>query len=218
MTDPHYTAIALLVDRSGSMSSIKDATDGAIAEYISGQVVDARTDGGRRTLRLTTFDTEVEIVHGSTPIEQVPPFALQPRGMTALHDAMGTQITAFGDELAALPEPERPGHVVFVVVTDGLENASREYTGPGVKAMVEHQHDVYGWEFVYLGANQDAVTEGAKLGVPQHGAITYDASPETVAAVVAAAGAYTSASARGYQASFSDDDRRRARTGPDAPP
>lgn len=108
MTATDYTAICLLIDRSGSMASIKDATEEAINGFIHEQGAGA----GRRTVSITTFDSAApELVCPSTPADVVPPFVLHPRGSTALLDAMATTMTAFGAELTALPEDERPGHV-----------------------------------------------------------------------------------------------------------
>ena len=207
MTDAAYTAICLLIDRSGSMQSIQDATE----EAINGFVHEQAAGDGRRTIRITTFDVGTpELVCPSTPADEVPPFVLHPRGSTALLDAMGATIVEFGAELAALPEDERPGHVVFAVMTDGLENASTDYTWPKVKEMVEHQETAYRWNVVYLGANQDAIQVGAKLGVRAGSSLTYSAENHTTRSAVGAASAYVSNVAAGNAAAFTDDQRRAA--------
>ena len=87
------------------------------------------------------------------------------RGSTALLDAVGRTINAVGARLGATPEEERPAHVVFVITTDGMENASCEYTAKQVREMVEHQQQKYSWQFVFLGANMDAVSEARNLGI-----------------------------------------------------
>jgi hypothetical protein len=207
MTDAAYTAICLLIDRSGSMQSIKDATE----EAINGFVHEQAAGDGRRTIRITTFDVGApEQVCPSTPAAAVPQFVLHPRGSTALLDAMGATITEFGAELAAMAEDERPGHVVFAVMTDGLENASTDYTWPRVREMVEHQQNVYGWNVVYLGANQDAIKVGGKLGVRAGSSITYDANDTGTRSVIASASSYVSSVAGGGAAEFTDDQRRAA--------
>ena len=108
-------------------------------------------------------------------IQDVPPLDLQPRGSTALHDAMVRLIGEAGAELAALPEDQRPGTVLVAVLTDGHENASREATGAMVKALVERQQSQWGWQFTYLGANQDAVLTAHGLGIRAEDALTYAA-------------------------------------------
>jgi hypothetical protein len=91
----------------------------------------------------------------------------------------------FGEELAGLPEDQRPANVVFVVVTDGYENASREWTRDRVLQKVTEQTEKYGWNFLYLAAGQDAIAEGAKYGVPSHGSMTYDSALDSYAAASA---------------------------------
>lgn len=207
MTDSAYTAICLLIDRSGSMQSIKDATEEAINGFVHEQAAGA----GRRTIRIATFDTGApELVCLSTPAADVSPFALAPRGSTALLDAMGTTITAFGAELAALPEDERPGQVVFAVMTDGLENASTDYTWPQIKEMVEHQENVYGWNVVYLGANQDAIKVGGQLGVRPGSTLTYSADDQATRSAIGATSAYVTKVASGGAAAFTAEQRRAA--------
>jgi hypothetical protein len=119
------------------------------------------------------FDTEYDFVHQGLPIQEVPPFKLSPRGGTALLDAVGRAINETGARLAAMAELDRPKLVVFVIVTDGGENSSNEFTKAKVKEMVTHQTDVYKWHFLYLGANQDAFAEAGNMGIPTSGAARY---------------------------------------------
>ena len=121
MTDPQRTLIAVLLDRSGSMECVKSDTEGGFNAFIDEQ----RGEPGDARVTLAQFDTDYEVVYANRPIADVPPLALQPRGGTALYDALGRLITDVGAELAALPEDERPGTVVVVVLTDGHENSSR---------------------------------------------------------------------------------------------
>lgn len=155
--------VVAVIDRSGSMSSCQQATIGGFNEFIKGQLAVPR----ECRLTLIQFDHEYEVVHSQKPLNEFPPLSCEtyvPRGSTALLDAMGRAINSTGEELAKLPEDQRPEKVVFVVVTDGLENASTEFTRAKIFEMVEHQKKNYNWTFIYLGANQDAITEGAKLG------------------------------------------------------
>jgi hypothetical protein len=206
MTDSNRTAIKMVLDRSGSMMSIKDATEEAIRGYVDSQ----KKLPGQVTIAISQFDDVYEVVNASIPPDQIPPYVLNPRGSTALLDAVGRAATEFGEELAALPESQRPGHVFLVIATDGLENASQEYTLAQVKEIITRQQDVYGWDVIYLAANQDAIKEGAKMGMRANSSMTYAATPEGTKAVIASASHYTGSSVRTGTASFTDEDRKKA--------
>jgi len=169
MTNPDYTAVAMLVDRSGSMHSTADDAIGGMKTFIEEQ----RALPGKCTLRVSQFDDRYEVVYESTPIDDAPPPGLEPRGMTALLDAWGKLITEFGEELAALPEDERPGNVIFVVITDGQENASKEWTRDRLFAKVTEQTEKYGWKFLFLAADQDAIQVGGSYGVARGQTMSY---------------------------------------------
>lgn len=169
--------ITLVVDRSGSMQSIREDAEGGVNSFITGQV----KQPGEARLTLVQFDTEYEFVHRGVPVGQVPPYQLVPRGSTALLDAVGRAINETGARLAAMNEADRPGLVVFVVVTDGQENSSREFTRAAIREMIEHQQTHYSWQFTFLGANQDAFAEGAALGVAQAGCANFSAGKVAVA-------------------------------------
>jgi len=101
----------------------------------------------------------------------------QPGGAsTSLLDAQGRAIDELGTELRGIPESDRPGKVIFLTLTDGLENSSKHYTHGQISEMIEHQQKVYNWDFVFLGANQDAVKVGGSLNIPQYRSLTYDIS------------------------------------------
>lgn len=171
MTDSNKTLIAALLDRSGSMSSSKQATEDGWRELITEQ----RGEPGHCEVTLAQFDTEYEVLYPRTDIAAVPEFVVEPRGRTALLDATGRFITEIGEQLAALPEDERPGMVICLIMTDGFENASRHWSWEGIKALITQQRDVYGWQFIFLGANIDAVEVGARMGVGAHDSLTYAA-------------------------------------------
>ena len=160
MTDPQRALIAVLLDRSGSMESIKSDTEGGFNAFIAGQ------RNGPLDVRVTLaqFDTEYDVVYANRPIEEVPPLDLQPRGDDRAVRRLGKLITDVGAELAALPDDERPGRVTVVVLTDGHENSSREWTHEAVSAAIGRQERDYSWDFVFLGANMDAVAVGQQLG------------------------------------------------------
>lgn len=187
MTDSNLTLIAVLLDRSGSMQAIRSDTEGGFDAYIDQQ----RGLPRRIEVTLAQFDTEYELVYADRPIAEVPSLTLQPRGMTALYDALGRLVTDVGSELSARPEPQRPGTVIVVVLTDGHENSSKEWSHDAVKALITQQQDSYGWNFLFLGANMDAVAIGSAMGFDPRNSITYAAGSRGVAGVFGSAAAYS---------------------------
>lgn len=160
----NLTEMVFVLDRSGSMSGLAADTIGGFNELIEKQ----KKIEGDAYVTTVLFDHEYEVLHDHVALKEVAPLTDKEyfaRGSTALLDAVGRTINAVGVRLAATPEEERPGHVVFVITTDGMENASREYTAKQVREMVEHQQQKYSWQFVFLGANMDAVSEAGKLGI-----------------------------------------------------
>lgn len=169
MTDHTRTHIAMLLDRSGSMQSIKSATEAGFDAFVSEQ----KASEGTATLTLAQFDYAYEEVYADLDINEAPPLTLVPRGRTALLDSIAQLVNDTGARLAALPEERRPGTVIVGIMTDGYENASREYDHAAIKAMITHQEEVYQWTFLYLGANQDAIEVGGQLGVKAERSMTY---------------------------------------------
>ncbi len=153
--------VTVVLDRSGSMQSCRNDAEGGLNAFIEEQ----KKHPGETLFTLVQFDTEYEFVHKGKPIREVGPCELVPRGATALLDAVGRAIAETGERLAAMPEPDRPGLVVFVIVTDGEENSSKEYTKPQIKEMIERQQNDYKWKFSFLGANQDAFAEAGDIGI-----------------------------------------------------
>jgi uncharacterized protein YegL len=134
---------------------------------------------GECAFTLCTFNDDYRLVHDFEKIANVEDLSIKtyrPSGSTALLDAMGATIDSVGKKLAAMPEEERPSKVLFMVVTDGEENASRRYTREQIKSMVEHQRSVYSWEFVFVGANIDAFTAGTSMGFTAQNSVAYTAS------------------------------------------
>ncbi|MGW5238529.1 vWA domain-containing protein [Monashia sp. NPDC004114] len=169
MTNANLTHLYFLLDRSGSMQSIKDDTEGGFNAFIEEQ----RKQPGDCRVTLAQFDDQYEEVYRDLPLAAVPPLQLQPRGSTALLDSIGRLVGEAGSRLAALPEEQRPGIVVVGIMTDGHENASRELTHPQVKQMIERQSKDYSWQFLYLGADQDAIEVGSSIGVSAAHSMTY---------------------------------------------
>ena len=207
MPDSSYTAVHVLLDRSGSMRAIRSDVEGSLRTLIE----DQRVQPGRATLRFAQFDHHYEVVHPSLFLDQVPMPELHPRGRTALLDAWGRAMTEFGEELAALPEEQRPANVIFVVVTDGAENASREWTREQVLGMVREQTEKWGWTFLFLAANQDAVAEGGKYGVPGAQSATYSHDAPGAQSAFGSTSAAITRARSGRGTAFTEAERREMR-------
>ena len=203
MTDPNYTAMLLVIDRSGSMAGIRDDMVGGLTAMLAEQAAEP----GLLTVDIVTFDTEIETQCSLADPKDVT-VTLEPRGGTALFDAIGQSVTGFGRVLAALPEHARPETVQVVVVTDGHENASREFSLDAVRALVTHQKEQYSWDFMFLGANQDAVLSGERLGFDAGSSMTFMPSPTAVTNMSAVDGALRQGRARQDEAHVR---RRRSR-------
>lgn len=206
MTKSDLTLIAALLDRSGSMESCQRATESGFDELIAEQ----RTEPGRAIVTLSMFDHVYENVYANLPIAQVGPLNLVPRGRTAMLDAIGRFITETGEHLAGLPEDDRPGTVICVIMTDGYENASAEWTYDAVRTLITQQREQYNWKFIFLGANVDAVEVGSRIGVPKAASMTYSADVLSVEATWAATGSAISDVRAGVPLKFTDEQRRRA--------
>ena len=207
MTDPNKTLIAALLDRSGSMETSKEATEDGWRELINEQ----RQLPGECQVTLAQFDTVYEVVYDTTPIVDVPEFVVEPRGRTALLDAVGTFVTQIGEQLSALPQNQRPGHVICLVMTDGMENASREWTWDAVKKLITQQQNEWNWKFMFIGANMDAIEVGGRMGFAPQYSITYnDADYASTVGVMRSAREMVRRTRSGEDATFSDEDRRTA--------
>jgi hypothetical protein len=168
--------IVCIIDRSGSMGSIKEDAIGGFNSFIDEQ----KKVPGEATVTLVQFDDEYELLYENKNINGInflDDSTYVPRGMTALFDAIGKTIVSVGERLSNLEERDRPEKVIFAILTDGYENSSKEYTTPSViKEMIEHQKEKYSWDFVYLAANQDAVTTGSTFGISSKDAINFAAT------------------------------------------
>lgn len=177
MSDNTLTHIVFLLDRSGSMSAIKSDVEGGFNAFIDEQ----RKGEGTCQVTLAQFDSAYEVVYEACPVNNTPPLDLRPRGTTALLDSIGRVIADTRAAIKKLPKDKRPGTVILAIMTDGLENASKEWTRPAIKALVE-ERTKKGWEVLYMGANQDAVEVGTGLGISADHSITY--APSRAAAAM----------------------------------
>jgi hypothetical protein len=183
----NLTDLTVVIDRSGSMQSCKTDAEGGMNSFIKAQ----KELPGDCNFSLVQFDTEYEFLYRAKPIRDVTlAYSLVPRGHTALLDAVGRAIVETGERLKNMNEAERPGLVVFVIITDGQENASKEFKRSKIKEMIEHQTNVYKWQFTFLGANQDAFAEAGAMGIPTAGIANYS-EQKTSGGILAASGNVT---------------------------
>jgi hypothetical protein len=170
----NLTEIIFILDRSGSMGGLESDTIGGFNGFVKKQA-----EAGQTSLTTVLFDDKYEILHnginaGDVVLTNNEYFT---RGSTALLDAVGKTINDVGKRLSDTPEDSRPGKVIFVITTDGLENSSREFSYDKVKKMITHQSEKYGWEFIFLGANIDVAEEGNKLGIKADRSFSFVSSP-----------------------------------------
>lgn len=203
----NFTDITVILDRSGSMSSVANDVIGGFNKFIESQ----KKVKGTALMSLVQFDNEYESVYEGIDIKEVKELNLVPRGMTALLDAIGRSITETGERLNNMKKNKRPDKVICVIITDGEENASKEYNKQQISEMIKHQTSIYNWEFVFLGANQDAINEANSIGINMKNAINYSHSSKGYANTFNILSS-TIASCRscGNDISFSDKDREKA--------
>lgn len=168
----HYIEIAFVLDRSGSMECYQQAAIEGFNHFLA----DQQNTEGLAKLTLILFDEEYLVPIRSIPVQEVVSLSedtYQPRGCTALLDAIGQTIDDLGHRLAALAEKDRPGQVIVAILTDGLENASQRFTWKQIAGKIKHQTDTYKWIFLFLGANQDAIATAANLSIAANNAANY---------------------------------------------
>lgn len=159
-----YTHTGLVLDASGSMAPIRRRVLDSLASYVETQLREAEPDETNR-LDLWVFNSRVKHVLDGACLEGYSHMNYQCGGGTALYDAVGYAIDKLGQKFAAMPEEERPEDVVFVIVTDGQENSSRDFKLEDVRSRIETQTNVYNWRFIFLASNIDVEEVGSSLGV-----------------------------------------------------
>lgn len=176
----NLTEIVYILDRSGSMSGLEKDTIGGYNSFLEKQ----KKEDGDAVVTTVLFDDKYDMVHDHVDIKKVKPLTNKEyfaRGMTALLDAIGKTINHVGNRHKYALDSEVPGKTIVVITTDGFENASREFTSDKVKSMIEHQKKKYGWEFLFLGANIDAVETAKNFGITREFAVTYEADEDGTA-------------------------------------
>jgi len=170
----NLTEMVFILDRSGSMAGLEADTIGGFNAMLEKQ----KKEDGQALVSTVLFDNERNVLHDRVDIQSVAPMTREQyfvRGCTALLDAVGYAIHHIGNVHKYAREEDRPEKTLFVITTDGMENASTTYTYNKVKSMIRRQQEKYGWEFLFLGANIDAAKEAARFGIPKEFAADYHA-------------------------------------------
>ena len=170
----NLTELVFILDRSGSMAGLERDTIGGFNAMIEKQ----KREQGEAIVSTVIFDNVSEVIHDRVPLERIKPMTERDyyvRGCTALLDAVGSAIHHIGNVHKYAREEDRPEKTLFVITTDGMENASRKYSYSRLKEMIERQKEKYGWEFLFLGANIDAAKEAARFGITADRAANYHA-------------------------------------------
>ena len=178
----NLTEIVFILDRSGSMAGLEDDTIGGFNAMIRKQ----KAEDGEAFVSTVLFDNHTEVIHDRVDIQRIQPMTRKDyyvRGCTALLDAVGKSIRHIANVHKYAREEDRPEKTIFVITTDGMENASREYTYERVRQMIEHEKEKYAWEFLFLGANIDAAKEAARFGITEDRAANYHADRQGTAVI-----------------------------------
>ena len=175
-----YTHICIVLDASGSMAAIESDTKGSFNSFLKEQ----KEAEGRTVFDLYQFSDKVSRIVEHVDLATFNDDLMKKyrcSGCTALNDAVCTAIDTLGQEFALMKEEDRPEHVMLVIITDGMENASRKFSSADVKKRIQEQTDVYKWDFQYLAANQDAFATGEALGVSHDNCVAWHASKDGIA-------------------------------------
>ena len=178
----NLTELVFILDRSGSMAGLEEDTVGGFNAMIEKQ----KAEPGEAFVSTVLFDNVSQVIHDRVPLEKLAPMTRKEyyvRGCTALLDAVGGAIHHIGNVHKYAREEDRPEKTLFVITTDGMENASRQYSYDRLKAMIQRQKEKYGWEFIFLGANIDAAKEAARFGIGEDRAVNYNADHQGTAVI-----------------------------------
>ena len=169
----NLTELVFILDRSGSMRGLEADTIGGF----NGMIERQRGEAGEALVSTVLFDNVSEVIHDRVNLRNIAPLTdreYSVRGCTALLDAIGGAVHHIGNVHKYAREEDRPGKTIFVITTDGMENASRRYNYADVQKMVKHEQEKYGWEFLFLGANMDAISAARRFGIREDRAVRYE--------------------------------------------
>jgi len=206
-----YTHITVILDRTGSMESIRDDTIGGFNTFLEQQ----KAEPGMATLTLVQFDTQdpYEVIHKFKPIKEVPALTREmfvPRASTPLFDALGRGINDLEACIGQLKEEDRPARVVVVIVTDGQENSSREFRKNQIEKMVKEKKEKHAWQFVFLSADLAAIDDAMAVGMDADAMLAFQRNPKGTAGAWASLSAQTAdyRKARKNKIGFDPGDRK----------
>jgi len=205
------TEIIIILDRSGSMESVRADTIGGFNSFLA----DQQKLKDEAYITLVQFDDQYEKVYEGKPLAGAPPLdeqTFQPRGSTALLDAIGRTINEQGERFSRAPDNLKPSKVIVAIMTDGFENASQKFDRAQVFGLISQQRDQWAWMFYFLGANQDAIAEAGRIGLAAGQALSYAATSRGTAAVMGSLGRAVAHSRRtGKSYDYDDEDRKKAK-------
>ena len=212
----NLTEIVFILDRSGSMGGLEEDTIGGFNAMIEKQ----KKEPGEAVISTVIFDNVSEVIHDRVDVQEIPLMTREDywvRGCTALLDAVGDAIHHIGNVHKYAREEDRPEKTIFVITTDGMENASRRYNYHRVRKMIQRQKEEYGWEFLFLGANIDAAKEAARFGISEDRAADYHADSKGTSVIYETVGEAIrhvrtgKAMSSGWKARIDEDYRSRSK-------
>ena len=212
----NLTEIVFILDRSGSMGGLEEDTIGGFNAMIEKQ----KKEPGEAVISTVIFDNVSEVIHDRVDVQQIPLMTREDywvRGCTALLDAVGDAIHHIGNVHKYAREEDRPEKTIFVITTDGMENASRRYNYHRVRKVIQRQKEEYGWEFLFLGANIDAAKEAARFGISEDRAADYHADSKGTSVIYETVGEAIrhvrtgKAMSSGWKARIDEDYRSRSK-------
>jgi hypothetical protein len=169
VTQAGYRHRIIIMDRSGSIKKILAGQQSGLEEFLKSELALP----GKLTVSLWDFDEEIRCMYSFATADEVLLYRIEPRGLTAMNDAVGDAVEEDGRRLSLMAEDERPEDVTVIIASDGLENSSKRRSGGEIREMLGRQQDVYGWRVIYMGTNQDAIAEGTKIGARAGRSVAY---------------------------------------------